>query len=66
MKTTSIAGRAWHFSHSMGRPSAEHNTSKWGKTGGYVYPVSVAVAPDGSIYVPDAGNHIIQKFSVRP
>ena len=55
MITTTAAGRTWHFSHSMGRPSAEHNTSKWGKTGGYVYPVSVAVAPDGMLFTVSRG-----------
>jgi uncharacterized protein (TIGR03663 family) len=31
-------------------------------TGQFVSPRGVAVAPDGSVYVADAGNHRIQKF----
>ena len=42
MITTAAAGRAWHFSHSLGRPTNEHN----GKTGGYRFPIDVVVAPD--------------------
>ena len=46
MITTTAAGRTWHYSHSIGRRSAEHNTSKWGSTGGYMFPAAIAVAPD--------------------
>ena len=51
MKTTTGAGRTWHFSHALGRPTNEHN----GKTGGYRYPVSVAVAPDDILFVLNRG-----------
>ena len=51
MFTTSIAGRTWHFSHALGRPTAEHN----GTTGGYGYPVDVAVGPDGMLFVLSRG-----------
>ena len=55
MITTRAAGRTWHYSHSIGRRSAEHNTSKWGSTGGYVCPAAVAVAPDGMIFTVARG-----------
>ena len=51
MITTSVAGRTWHFSHALGRNTAEHN----GATGGYGYPVDVAVAPDGFLFVLSNG-----------
>ena len=51
MITTSVAGRAWHFSHALGRPTNEHN----GKTGGYRYPVDLAVAPDDILFVLSRG-----------
>ena len=43
MKTTTAAGRTWHFSHSIGRETAEHN----GDVGGFMHPVDVAYAADG-------------------
>ena len=52
MKTTVAAGRVWHYSHALGRNSNEDN----GATGGYVFPVSVAVAPDGLLYVLSRGS----------
>ncbi len=51
MKTTVGAGRTWHFSHALGRPTNEHN----GKVGGYRYPISVAVAPDDILFVLSRG-----------
>ena len=51
MITTAVAGRAWHFSHALGRPTNEHN----GKTGGYRYPVDVAIAPDDMLFVLSRG-----------
>ena len=51
MITTSVAGRTWHFSHALGRNTAEHN----GQTGGYGYPVDVAIAPDGFLFVLSKG-----------
>ena len=51
MITTTAAGRAWHFSHGLGRPTNEHN----GKTGGYRYPVSLAIAPNDILFVLSRG-----------
>ena len=43
---------------------------KWGTAGTgdgqFNWPTGVAVAPDGSVYVADALNNRIQKFSVGP
>ena len=56
MKTTSVAGRAWHFSHSIGRPTAEHNQRKDGKmVGGFMFPIAVTVGGDGLIFVLSRG-----------
>ena len=58
MKTTVAAGRVWHYSHALGRNSNEDN----GATGGYVFPVSVAVAPDGLLYVLSRGSgHLVSR-----
>lgn len=51
MITTAAAGRAWHFSHSLGRPTNEHN----GKTGGYRFPIDVVIAPDDILFVLSRG-----------
>ena len=51
MKTTSVAGRTWHYSHCLGRETGEHN----GTTGGYLHPVDVAAAPDGILFVLSRG-----------
>ena len=55
MKTTTVAGRTWHYSHCLGRLTAEHNESKWGRTGGYCYPMDVAAAGDGILFVISRG-----------
>lgn len=55
MKTTTVAGRTWHYSHCLGRLTAEHNESKWGRTGGYCYPMDVAAASDGILFVISRG-----------
>jgi DNA-binding beta-propeller fold protein YncE len=55
MKTTTIAGRTWHYSHYLGRQTAEHNESKFGRTGGYCYPMDVAVAADDVLFVISRG-----------
>ncbi len=55
MITTTAAGRAWHFSNSMGRLTAEHNESKFGRTGGYCYPMDVAVAGNDVLFVISRG-----------
>ena len=52
MKTTVARGRVWHYSHAMGRPSNEDNIA----TGGFVFPVSIAVASDGLVFVLSRGN----------
>ena len=52
MITTTAAGRTWHFDRSLGRPTNEHN----GNTGGYRYPVDLAVAPDNILYVLSRGS----------
>ena len=51
MKVTVAAGRAWRYSHTLGRRTGEHN----GKTGGYAWPVDVAQAPDGFLFVLSRG-----------
>ena len=51
MITTRAAGRTWHFSHALGRPTNEIN----GDTGGYRYPISVAVAPENILFVLSRG-----------
>ena len=51
MITTTVAGRAWHFSHALGRPTNEHN----GTTGGYRYPIDLAIAPDDILFVLSRG-----------
>ena len=43
MKTTVSAGRAWHYKYSIGRQTAEHNESKFGRTGGSCSPMDIAV-----------------------
>ena len=56
MITTTAAGRTWHFDRSLGRPTNEHN----GKVGGYRYPVDLAIAPNGNIFVLSRGNQFGQ------
>jgi DNA-binding beta-propeller fold protein YncE len=46
-----MAGRTWHYSHNLGRNTAEHN----GKTGGFGVPMDVAVAGDGILFVISRG-----------
>jgi DNA-binding beta-propeller fold protein YncE len=48
MRTTTVAGRTWHYSHYLGRQTAEHNESQFGSTGGYMYPMDVAFG-DGDV-----------------
>lgn len=55
MITTTAAGRAWHYSHNLGRTTAEHNESKFGRTGGYGYPMDVAAAGGGILFVISRG-----------
>lgn len=51
MLITAAAGRAWQFSHSLGRPTNEHN----GKTGGYRFPIDLIAAPDDILFVLSRG-----------
>jgi len=51
MITTTAAGRTWHYSHNLGRQTAEHNQSKFGRTGGYCYPMDVAYAGNDILFV---------------
>lgn len=55
MITTTAAGRAWHYSHNLGRTTAEHNESKFGRTGGYGYPMDVAAAGNDILFVISRG-----------
>ena len=48
MRTTTVAGRTWHYSHYLGRQTPEHNVSQFGSTGGYMYPMDVAFG-DGDV-----------------
>ena len=48
MLTTTVAGRTWNFSHSIGRNAAAGN--------GFTQPTDVAVGPDGTLYVLSRGN----------
>jgi len=49
--TTTVAGRTWHFSHALGRPTAEHN----GETGGCLFPSGLALSPDGILFILNRG-----------
>ena len=64
MKTTTAAGRTWHYSHSLGRHTAEHNQSRFGRTGGYSFPVDVAAAGDDILFVISRGwgHQVIANF----
>jgi len=51
MKTTNAAGRTWHYSHAIGRGTAENN----GELGGYTHPVGVAWAPEDVLFILSRG-----------
>ena len=55
MITTTAGGRTWHYSHNLGRHTAEHNQSRFGRTGGYSFPVDVAAAGDDILFVISRG-----------
>ena len=55
MKTTTVAGRTWHYSHCLGRMSAELNEGPYGSTGGFGYPMDVAVAGNDILFVISRG-----------
>ena len=46
MPTKTVAGRTWHFSHSLG-----HHVGP----GGFTHPTAVVSAPGGIVYVADTG-----------
>ncbi len=48
LQTKTVAGRTWHFSHPIGWLSARGR--------GLWHPTSVALAPDGAIYVLNSGD----------
>ena len=56
MITTTAGGRAWHYSHSLGRLTPEHNESRFGRTGGFVCPMDVATAGDDILFVVSRGD----------
>ena len=47
MLTTTIAGRTWNYSHTIGRNAAAGN--------GFTQPMDLALAPGGVIYVLSRG-----------
>ena len=55
MITTTAGGRTWHYSHNLGRHTAEHNQSRFGRTGGYSFPVDVAAAGNDILFVISRG-----------
>lgn len=55
MITTTAAGRVWHYSHNLGRQTAEHNQSRFGRTGGYGFPMDVAAAGNDILFVISRG-----------
>ncbi|MBM3935023.1 MAG: hypothetical protein FJ319_12115 [SAR202 cluster bacterium] len=52
MKTYYAAGKAWHYSHTIGRRTAEHNN---GNLGGCAWPADLALSPDGHIFILSRG-----------
>ena len=46
MLTTTVAGRTWHFDHSIGHFVGPQ---------GYTYPTPIAMTPTGTMYVADIG-----------
>lgn len=48
-------GKEWHFSHSIGRRTHEHNESKLGMTGGFCSPMDVAISTENMIFVLSRG-----------
>ncbi len=55
MKTTTVAGRTWHYSHYLGRSTAEHNESKFGRTGGFIFPMDVVFGDDDVLFSVSRG-----------
>ena len=46
MLTTTVAGRTWHFDHSIGHFVGPQ---------GFTYPTSIAMAPNGTMHIADVG-----------
>jgi DNA-binding beta-propeller fold protein YncE len=55
MRTTTVAGRTWHYSHYLGRSTAEHNESKFGRTGGFIFPMDVVFGTDDVLFSVSRG-----------
>lgn len=55
MRTTTMAGRTWHYSHYLGRSTAEHNESKFGRTGGFIFPVDVVFGDEDILFAVSRG-----------
>ena len=57
MKITNAAGRSWHFSHAIGRNTAEHNPGNpdLGDTGGFGSPYSLTIFDDNTFFVVSRG-----------
>ena len=57
MKITNAAGRSWHFSHAIGRNTAEHNPGNpdLGDTGGFGSPYSLTIFDENTFFVVSRG-----------
>lgn len=55
MRTTTVAGRTWHYSHYLGRSTAEHNESEFGRTGGFIFPMDVVFGDGGVLFSVSRG-----------
>ena len=55
MRTTTVAGRTWHYSHYLGRSTAEHNESTFGRTGGFIFPVGVVFGDEDILFAVSRG-----------
>jgi DNA-binding beta-propeller fold protein YncE len=55
MRTTTVAGRTWHYSHYLGRQTSEHNESQFGSTGGYMYPMDVTFGRGDVLFAVSRG-----------
>lgn len=57
MKITTANGKSWHFSHAIGRNTAEHNPGHptLGDTGGFGSPYSLTIFHENIIFVVSRG-----------
>ena len=60
MITTAVAGRAWHFSHALGRPTNEHIGDFARRE--FVWPAGIAMVEDGRLLVTDEFRHHVAIF----